>query len=203
MERDRLLKILKKGETLCDAFCGVGPLSIRAAKQGINVLANDLNPDCYKYLVINSEKNKVSKNISCFNMDAREFIRICISRSKVIKNEDDNFDDKFPEDKRIDHIYMNLPKDALEFLDVFYGLFNGTKKSIYDKDNLPTIHVYCFAKESNATEEILSRARETMKYNNFGVNKNDYILHNIRDISPRKYMFCLSFKLPEEVAYGK
>ena len=40
-------------------FCGVGPLAIRAAKNGIKVFANDLNPDCYSYLKINIEKNKV------------------------------------------------------------------------------------------------------------------------------------------------
>jgi len=54
-----MLKKFKKGETLCDMFCGVGPLAIRAAKMGVKVLANDLNPDCYKYLLQNINKNKV------------------------------------------------------------------------------------------------------------------------------------------------
>jgi tRNA (guanine37-N1)-methyltransferase len=50
-ERDRLLDMLKKHETLMDLFCGVGPLAVRAARKGLHVIANDLNPDCYKYLV--------------------------------------------------------------------------------------------------------------------------------------------------------
>jgi tRNA (guanine37-N1)-methyltransferase len=42
-ERDRVIKKFKKGEVLCDAFCGVGPLAVKAAKAGFKVIANDLN----------------------------------------------------------------------------------------------------------------------------------------------------------------
>lgn len=45
-----MLKKFKPGDTLCDMFCGVGPLAVRAAQKGVYVLANDLNPECYKYL---------------------------------------------------------------------------------------------------------------------------------------------------------
>lgn len=58
-ERDRILELLKPGENLLDLFCGIGPLCIRAAKKGCNVIGNDLNPDCYKYLQINAKLNKV------------------------------------------------------------------------------------------------------------------------------------------------
>lgn len=49
-ERNKILSSLNKGDILIDMFCGVGPLSLRAAKAGVFVLANDLNPECYKYL---------------------------------------------------------------------------------------------------------------------------------------------------------
>jgi tRNA (guanine37-N1)-methyltransferase len=43
--------ILKEGEVLCDMFCGIGPLAVKAAvKKKIKVIANDLNPACYEYL---------------------------------------------------------------------------------------------------------------------------------------------------------
>jgi len=32
-ERDRMLAYLKENEILCDMFCGIGPLSVRAAKK--------------------------------------------------------------------------------------------------------------------------------------------------------------------------
>jgi tRNA (guanine37-N1)-methyltransferase len=51
-ERNRLIdKILKPGDVLCDMFCGIGPLAVKAAvRQKIKVIANDLNPACYDYL---------------------------------------------------------------------------------------------------------------------------------------------------------
>jgi tRNA G37 N-methylase Trm5 len=35
---------MKKGECLADIFCGTGPLAVRAARKGLFVIANDLNP---------------------------------------------------------------------------------------------------------------------------------------------------------------
>ena len=51
-ERTRMIdKILKEGEVLCDMFCGIGPLAVKAAaKKRIKVIANDLNPACFDYL---------------------------------------------------------------------------------------------------------------------------------------------------------
>jgi tRNA (guanine37-N1)-methyltransferase len=38
-------------------FCGIGPLAVKAAaKKQIKVIANDLNPDCFKYLKENIVK---------------------------------------------------------------------------------------------------------------------------------------------------
>ncbi len=74
-ERDRLLVKIKKGECLADIFCGCGPLAVRAAKKGVNVLANDLNPYGYEYLLHNAKLNKVEKQMLCFNMCAREVMR--------------------------------------------------------------------------------------------------------------------------------
>ena len=39
---------------------------------------------------------------------------------------------------------MNLPADALEFLDVFDGLFMNADPTIWNESNLPIIHVYGF-----------------------------------------------------------
>ena len=51
-ERNRMIdKILKDGDVLCDMFCGIGPLAVKAAvKKKIKVLANDLNPACFEYI---------------------------------------------------------------------------------------------------------------------------------------------------------
>ena len=227
-ERDRLLTKIKKGEILLDAFCGVGPLALRAAKQGVKVYASDLNPDCYESIVKNLKKNKINMNkkeadkLQAYNMDAREFIRKIIGSAKTYKENEDsknsidentsnnmnntntnNISD-ISNDIKVNHIYMNLPKDALEFLDVYKGLFNGCKSHIYSYNDLPTIHVYCFAKDlTNSRQEIIQRIKEAMDYPELNEEEDKIDMHNIRDISPKKYMFCVSFKVPSKVAFRK
>jgi tRNA (guanine37-N1)-methyltransferase len=200
-ERNRLLKTFKKSEVLCDAFCGVGPLAIRAAKQGMRVIANDLNPECYKSINHNIKINKLkTTTITTFNMDAREFIRAVIDQSKYIKDEEQNFDDKIPKDIKIDHIYMNLPKDALEFLDVFVGLFTNTKKEIYNKTNLPIVHVYGFSNAKDPKKDLLERIAKAFDIESF--DEKDLVnFEDVRDISNRKSVFCISFRIPAEIAY--
>ena len=209
-ERDRILKLIEKNEVLCDAFCGVGPLALRACKKGAKVYANDLNPDAYQYLNNNIKLNKLNKNnnvIKTYNMDAREFIKGLINMSKYNKDEDeDNGDKIFPTDLHINHFYMNLPKDAIEFLDVFIGLFKGCKENVYSKDNLPIIHIYGFAKTDNNPHEILKKRIAKafkMEYDLFKkeCEKDIINIQNVRDISNRKVVYCIDMKIPTIVAY--
>ena len=209
-ERDRVLKLLEKNQVLCDAFCGVGPLALRACKKGVKVYANDLNPDAYEYLNNNIKLNKLNKGnyvIKTYNMDAREFIKSLVNLSKYNKDEDeDNGDKIFPEDLHIDHFYMNLPKDAIEFMDVFVGLFKGCKDNIYNKDNLPMVHVYGFAKIDNNPHELLKKRIAKafkMEYDLFKKEcENDIInIENVRDISNKKVVYCIDMKIPSIVAY--
>ena len=58
-EHERLVKIMKKGEVLCDVMAGIGPFSVPAGKKGVWVWANDLNPDSVSSLRGNIERNKV------------------------------------------------------------------------------------------------------------------------------------------------
>ena len=66
---------IKPNELLADIFCGVGPLSVRAAKKGVSVIANDLNPYCYEYLKKNCTLNGVQNKVMCWNMCAREAMK--------------------------------------------------------------------------------------------------------------------------------
>ena len=209
-ERDRVLKLLEKNQVLCDAFCGVGPLALRACKKGVKVYANDLNPDAYEYLNNNIKLNKLNKGnyvIKTYNMDAREFIKSLVNLSKYNKDEDeDNGDKIFPEDLHIDHFYMNLPKDAIEFMDVFVGLFKGCKNNIYNKDNLPMVHVYGFAKIDNNPHELLKKRIAKafkMEYDLFKkeCEKDIINIENVRDISNKKVVYCIDMKIPSIVAY--
>ena len=41
----------------------------------LQVIANDLNPDSFKYLEQNIKLNKVQSRVTAYNMDGRAFIR--------------------------------------------------------------------------------------------------------------------------------
>ena len=60
-EHERLVNLFTPEDLVADVFAGVGPFAIPAAKRGSGVLANDLNPESYKYLAINIEGNKVRR----------------------------------------------------------------------------------------------------------------------------------------------
>ncbi len=58
-EHDRIVKLFRPGEAICDVMAGVGPFAVRAGKRGVFVWANDLNPHCYASLKDAIERNKV------------------------------------------------------------------------------------------------------------------------------------------------
>ena len=60
-------------------------------------------------------------------MDARDFVKMLVSRDSD-RPEKSNI----PADMlKFDHCFMNLPMDAVEFLDVFVGLFNKADPQIW------------------------------------------------------------------------
>jgi tRNA (guanine37-N1)-methyltransferase len=61
-EHARLVDMFQPHELIADVFAGVGPFALPAAKKGCAVLANDLNPESYKYLALNIKGNKVSRS---------------------------------------------------------------------------------------------------------------------------------------------
>lgn len=59
-EHERLVDMFKPGEVVADVMGGIGPFAIPAGKKGVFVWANDKNPESYKYLAKNVQRNKVS-----------------------------------------------------------------------------------------------------------------------------------------------
>lgn len=129
-EHSRLIEEwVKPQDVVVDAMAGIGPFAIPAAKRGSVVHANDLNPDSYKWLVTNTEINKVK--VHCYNQDARVFMK------NAVKG-------KFGDQQQgliFQHIIMNLPATAIEFLDCLKGEFDF---NIWDAHDMPFIHVYSF-----------------------------------------------------------
>lgn len=99
-EHQRLAEFFKQNDIVADMFAGVGPFAIPAAiKVKCRVYANDLNPHSYQYLQQNAKLNKCEDLIECSNLDGREFIRNLVNRGI-----------------KFNHVIMNLPASAVEFL---------------------------------------------------------------------------------------
>ncbi|KAF6175625.1 hypothetical protein GIB67_022627 [Kingdonia uniflora] len=94
--------------------------------------------------------------------------------------------------EHVDHVVMNLPASAVQFLNSFSGLIRRK----YWKGTLPWIHCYCFIRSSETKESLLFQAESTLN-----AKIKDPIFHRVRDVAPNKAMFCLSFRLPEETCF--
>eukprot|EP01084_Bolivina_argentea_P073454 133298_1 len=210
-EHQRICDIFKTNEIICDMMAGVGPFVIPSAKyKKCIIYANDLNPNSFKYLKENCKINNVEKNINCYNLDGRQFWKM-LSKNKnniskqnneifkdIMKNNEDkkeeNKSENVMENKFIDHIVMNLPAIAMEFLDVFGGCYSLNEIERY---GLPMIHCYCFAPDVNYIESIHDRLN---KYLGVIPKNNNLQVRLVRNVAPHKDMYCVSFRLPKEIA---
>ncbi|KAG1950378.1 tRNA (guanine(37)-N1)-methyltransferase isoform X2 [Pimephales promelas] len=189
-EHERIVALLQRGDTVVDVFAGVGPFAIPAARRGSEVLANDLNPDSFRWLQHNAKLNKVDRKITSFNMDGRDFIRGPVrERLPALMKESQKI-----------HVVMNLPALAIEFLDAFRGLLDPEPDQSLSRqdDNLPQVHCYGFSKEDDAQRDVVERAEASLKISLQG----QCSVHLVRNVAPNKEMMCVSFTLPREVLYS-
>ncbi|KAJ1842690.1 tRNA(m(1)G37)methyltransferase [Coemansia sp. RSA 2708] len=216
-EHERLVNKFAQGASICDVMAGVGPFAVPAAKRGTLVWANDLNPASYAALCDNVKLNKVQARVQPFNLDGRDFIRQAfekyIAQARPIElppiPKHSNSKTKPPPpiavvSRSFDHVVMNLPAIALEFLDAFRGLFYRiTGSAEPDRSlNLPEIHVHCFTKSEEPEKDILMRACRALGYPEDKYTELVADVHYVRKVSPKKDMYCLSLQLPESVAYA-
>ena len=199
---------------VADAMAGVGPFaipltssfSINASpyrKAKIICYANDLNPISYEYLQKNAKINKCPpERLFMYNMDARQFIQ---------KMNEDRVD--------VDHVIMNLPQLAPEFLDAFRGWrFHDDSRKANERQR-PMIHVHCFGEKARTPDDNLRVERQVQQRceialgcdgcfnptncddSSSGAKRaNEFAVRIVRDVGPKKNMLCVSFRLPLEVA---
>lgn len=233
-EHERLINKFKNDGVVGDVFAGVGPFAVPAGKSNVFVLANDLNPESFKYLQHNINSNKVSDFVNPLNLDGREFIRQSptllldwcnkvkvveqkrlVKKRKISKDKPAEYKvDKFEIPKFFSNFVMNLPDSALTFLDEFIGLYSRDEevekivRSLPDF-KLPMIHVHCFEKfdahePEPPIEELHRRVHlKITKILDFDLPFELCEFHLVRKVAPTKPMFCVSFQLPEEVAFKK
>ncbi|VDB87523.1 unnamed protein product [Peniophora sp. CBMAI 1063] len=234
-EHERLVNLFQREDVVADVFAGVGPFALPAGKKGCGVLANDLNPNSYKYLQVNIKDNKLVELVRPFCEDGRDFIRRVVwdaaanpfpayaprlSRSEeraLKKQKPEATTDATPETargsgrvhpaerRRIAHFVMNLPDSAITFLDAFRGLLVSSEdppRNLTDVyDAMPMVHCHCFTREmerEGAECDIRQRVHEQL--GRPLRDEDEVSLHLVRSVAPNKDMYCISFRLPRDVA---
>ncbi|KAI2629044.1 Met-10+ like-protein-domain-containing protein [Xylaria nigripes] len=226
-EHRRIVEIFKPGEVVCDVMAGIGPFAVPAGKRGVFVWANDYNPESYKALAKNIERNKASQYVRPFNEDGRNFIK---TAAKLVYSASTNGDYAIPSTKRagkskekkdakpvlvripptISHFVMNLPASATTFLRHYKGVYAG-KEHLFEPftlTKLPMVHVYSFAAKGegdapmlDVCETISAELGVPIKLGDPEVPRQAAVLE-VRAVAPNKRMFCSSFRIPPEIAFA-
>ncbi|KNC29111.1 tRNA (guanine(37)-N1)-methyltransferase, partial [Lucilia cuprina] len=191
-EHERIVQLLKPQDVLYDVFAGVGPFAVPAAKKQCQVLANDLNPESYKWLQHNMKRNKCLAQAQVFNKDGRDFILNEIREDLLKRWQQPNVNNY-----KI-HITMNLPAMAVEFLSAFRGLLANETSIDFSQKNrqFPLVHVYSFAKGTNTKELVLQLVEENLQLK---LKDNLEGVYFVRNVAPNKDMYRVSFYLTEEI----
>lgn len=163
-ERSRILSWVKDGDTVVDMFAGVGPYSILLAKskKPAKIVAIDKNPDAVSYLKENVSLNSV-KNIEAIEGDAREEAKRFAGTA--------------------DHVIMNLPHSAHEFLDSAVLL---TKPG-------GIIHCYGITPEDDLFDSSIELIRKAAEK----AGRKIEVLEKrvVRSYAPHQYNICIEAKI--------
>lgn len=163
-ERSRILSWIKEGDTVVDMFAGVGPYSILLAKskKPSKVIAIDKNPDAVQYLEENITLNSM-RNIEAIEGDAREEAKRFAGTA--------------------DHVIMNLPHNAYEFLDSAVLL---TKPG-------GIIHYYGITPEDDLFESSIKLIKESAER----AGRQIEVLEKriVRSYAPYQYNICIEVRI--------
>jgi len=170
-ERMRIADKIKDGDKVVDMFAGVGPFSILIAKKfpSAQVIAIEKNPDAVRYLKENVKLNRV-KNVKIIDGDARDAVK---------------------EISGADHVIMNLPHSAIEFLDAAFGILK----------NGGIIHFYAMAHENDLFDGILKRIEEVAGLSGLQIVPLDKRI--VRPYAPYQFNICIDFQVFSSAVYNK
>lgn len=131
-EHYRVASVVKSGEVVLDAFCGIGGFALHIATLKLSlVIANDLNPTAYELLVENIllNKRRLKGSIVPLNTDTREL-------------------PVFLRERSVDRIIADLPHQSLEYIDVYAKLLKPGG----------VLHLYVLSKMSENVEQEIRRS---------------------------------------------
>lgn len=163
-ERSRILEQVREGEVITDMFAGVGPFSILIAKNrpSCRVVAIDKNPEAVKFLRHNIALNAIS-NVEAIEGDAKAEVRNYAGIA--------------------DHVIMNLPHTAQEFLDAAMVVAKpGT-----------VIHYYDITPEDDLYSSSLAHIEAAAQRAGFGIEP--IATRIVRSYSPHQFNVCIEVRI--------
>jgi len=166
-ERKRMADMVKPGQYLVDLFAGVGPFSILIGKSvpGASVVAVDKNPGAVKLLRENIRLNRLD-NVTAVEDDARH-------AAGNLKHS-------------ADHVIMNLPQSAREFLDC--GILTAKSGGV--------VHFYDITHEDDLYGTSWGLIQEAVAR---GGRKVECVGNRIvRSYAPYQYNVCIEFRVIED-----
>lgn len=161
-ERQRIADQIGSEDVVVDMFAGVGPYSIPAAKRCRKVYASDKNPEAVKFLKKNVELNKL-ENVEAMVADAHDLPKIL--------------------GQIADHVIMNLPHNASDFLSEAVALTNPGG----------VIHYYAMAHE----DDLFDPSIELIKKTASDACRNVEVLETrtVRSYAPHQYNICIDARI--------
>ena len=131
-EHRRIANIVKHGEVVLDAFCGIGGFTLHVAVlKHTLVIANDLNPVAYELLIENTylNKRKLRGVVIPLNMDTRDLVGVLRESS-------------------VDRIIADLPHQSLDYIEVYTRLLKSNG----------TLHLYVLSRvDENIEQRVVER----------------------------------------------
>ena len=163
-ERKRVADKVKPGQCVVDLFAGVGPFSILIGKNvpGSTVVAVDKNPEAVNFLKENVQLNKLD-NVAAVEGDAR-YVAEGFKHSA-------------------DHVIMNLPHSAREFLD--WGILVAKKNGM--------VHFYDITQEDDLYGTSWRCIMEAAK--RLGEEVSCFNKRIVRTYAPYQYNICIEFQV--------
>ena len=164
---------------------------------GCTVCANDINPECYRWMQVNLKKNQPKKSpreYHIYNLDGRDFLRtIALPQIETCQKESLNQSENMASNKKI-VILMNLPELALTFLDV---VSEWLSRDVEEKQQwIIPIHIFCytFSRADDRIEDVRIRLKTVMP----NVNDDLVSCRFVRQVAPCKDMMCAQIRLFEK-----
>jgi tRNA (guanine37-N1)-methyltransferase len=161
-ERLRVAQQVAPSNVVLDMFAGVGPFALLMAKSGAHVIAIEKNPAAVSYLKENASLNKI-EDIEILEGDAA---KLALSY-----------------ENQADHVIMNLPHSASEFL---IPAMTAAKKG-------GTIHYYSISPE----EDLYGKDTTLIEDAGMQLGMEIEILYRgiVRSYAPRQYNTVIDFRV--------